>query len=871
MRAILAIARREFAAYFATPLALVFLIAFVSAAGALTFYAGGFLARRQADMTPFFAFHPWLFLALMPAIGMRLWAEERRSGTVELLMTLPVSAARAVAGKFIAAWLFAGLALALTFPMWLTVNWLGAPDNGVILASYAGSLLMAGAMLAVSSCASALTRNPVTAFILGIGFCLPLMAGGVEALTGALRGWLPAQAVNALASSSILTRFAAIMRGALDFRDVFYFASLGALFLFINAIAVEAGRQGGRAARRGALSVPLAVLLFFALNAVAANAGRQWRADLTQDGLYTLSGATRKVLAEISEPVTLRLYRSPALMAAAPALKIHAERIDGMLRNYRDLSGGGVIYEIVEPEPFSAEEDRAIAYRLRGFSVDRAGGQGYFGLAGTNAVDGLERIEFLDPRREDTLEYDLTSMIKRLAQPGKPKIGIIETLNMFGSQQARRPPWAILDIINQNYRVEALGGPLPALDGLDLLMIVHPRGLAPGDLYAIDQFALQGKPVLVFVDPLFETAVSASQQQPALESVSSNLEPLLSAWGVEFAAGKVAADRNMALRVTANAGRQRVVASYLPWLQAREANFNPADMASARLKLMRISSAGVISAKAGAATVFTPLIFTTPDSGVLDAAQALDRPNPNVFLEKFVSGGMALTLAARVTGAAVSAFPGGAPPPAEGPPPASARPHLAASAAPIHAVIVADADLLADDHVVNDAGQLISGNADFTLNLLDTLTGGADLAALRSRGMALRSFTRVEAMERSAEQLYQAREAALTGDLERSQNELQAMLARGAGDGGEAASLSREQRGLIDNLNGNIVDLRARLREVRAAGRAAIDTLETRVKLINLLGAPALLISAGLLLAALRRRRLAHYRAARAAESGAGR
>ncbi len=233
------IVRRELAAYFATPLAYVFLVAFVVAAGAMTFYVGGFFGRRQADLSPFFLFHPWLFLALIPAIGMRLWAEERRSGTIELLLTLPIATWQAVAGKFIAGWLFAGLALALTLPMWLSVAWLGAPDNGVILASYIGSFLLAGAMLAIASCVSALTRNQVIAFILAIGVCLLLMVSGVEAITSTLRAVLPAQAVDLLASSSMLTRFVTITKGVLDFRDMFYFVSMILLFLYINACVVE--------------------------------------------------------------------------------------------------------------------------------------------------------------------------------------------------------------------------------------------------------------------------------------------------------------------------------------------------------------------------------------------------------------------------------------------------------------------------------------------------------------------------------------------------------------------------------------------------------------------------------------------------------
>lgn len=624
----------------------------------------------------------------------------------------------------------------------------------------------------------------------------------------------------------------------------------------------------GDPARRAALAIPLAIVLFFALNVIVGVLGRSSRGDLTQDRLYTLSDVTRKTLAALDEPVTLRLYRSPGLVAAAPRLKIYAERVDEMLRTYRELSRGKVIYEVVEPEPFSPEEDRAIGYRLRGFNVDRSGAQGYFGLVGVNTLDGLERVEFLDPQREDSLEYDLTSIVRRLSQTRKPVIGILESLNMFGSQQLRRPPWAILDIINKAYSVRPVAtGASMSLDGVDLLLVVHPRGLAPRDLFAIDQFALSGKPVLVFVDPVYDAAASQAQQRPPLEMVSSNLGPLFDAWGVSMPADKVAGDRGMALRVTGMAGRQRVVASYLPWLQVREANFNREDMATARLKLMRITSAGALSAKAGATTKFSPLISTTGEAMLLDANEVLGRPNPNVFLEKFKAGATPLALAARISGPANTAYPEGQPPAAEGaeansaPAPAT----IVKSTNALHVAVVGDVDLLGDDHMVNGAGQFISNNADFVLNLVETLAGGADLAGLRGRGMTLRTFTRVEDMEKAAENLYHAREAALTADLEKSQQELQQMVARGAAEAGEVLTLTREQQDLLGKLNQKIVDLRRQLRDVRAAVRADIDALETRLKLVNILAVPVGLIVLGLLISLWRRARLSRYVAARKA------
>jgi ABC-2 type transport system permease protein len=239
MRVTLAIARRELTAYFSTPLAYVFLVAFVASAGAATFYFGGFMERRQADLTPFFDFHPWLYLVFIPAVGMRLWAEERRQGTSELLMTLPVTAWQAVLGKFLAAWAFVGIALALTFPIWISVNYLGAPDNGVILAGYVASLLMAGALVAVTSFASSLTNSQVIAFVFGVVASFLLLMSGLPLVLNLFTGWAPQYVVDLVASFSLLTHFDAIARGVLDMRSIVFFASLILLFLFLNRQVVE--------------------------------------------------------------------------------------------------------------------------------------------------------------------------------------------------------------------------------------------------------------------------------------------------------------------------------------------------------------------------------------------------------------------------------------------------------------------------------------------------------------------------------------------------------------------------------------------------------------------------------------------------------
>jgi ABC-2 type transport system permease protein len=231
--------RRELSGYFSTPVAWVFIVIFLVMAGVFTFYIGDFYDRGIADLDPFFTFHPWLYLFLVPAIAMRLWAEERRSGTVELLLTLPLTTWQAVLGKFLAAWLFVGLALLLTFPIWLTANYLGEPDNGVIVAGYVGSWLMAGGFLAIGSCMSALTRNQVVAFILSVVVCFAFLLSGLPMVMDLFSGWAPQALLDTVADFSFLAHFATISRGVIDLRDLVYFALVITAWLLANTILLE--------------------------------------------------------------------------------------------------------------------------------------------------------------------------------------------------------------------------------------------------------------------------------------------------------------------------------------------------------------------------------------------------------------------------------------------------------------------------------------------------------------------------------------------------------------------------------------------------------------------------------------------------------
>jgi len=240
MSPMFSIFKREFTSYFVTPVAYVFIVIFLLMTGVFTFYLGGFYESNQADLEPFFRFHPWLYLFLIPAISMRLWSDERKSGTIELLMTLPVSITDAVVGKYLAAWSFTAVALVLTFPMWITVNYLGNPDNAVIVASYIGSLIMAGGFLAIGSCISAFTKSQVIAFVISVVISFMFILSGFPMVLDLFQGWAPQAIIDAIASFSFLTHFTSIKKGVIDIRDIIYFSALIIFWLYVNIVVIEA-------------------------------------------------------------------------------------------------------------------------------------------------------------------------------------------------------------------------------------------------------------------------------------------------------------------------------------------------------------------------------------------------------------------------------------------------------------------------------------------------------------------------------------------------------------------------------------------------------------------------------------------------------
>ncbi|HVW91284.1 MAG TPA: Gldg family protein [Devosia sp.] len=614
------------------------------------------------------------------------------------------------------------------------------------------------------------------------------------------------------------------------------------------------------------LSIILAVLLFLAVNLFAGVKLEGPRLDLTDQALFTLSDSTKAVLASIDEPVTIRVYKTSRFIDAVPGLATHAAQVSELLSTFQQVSGGKVHVETIDVAPFSPEEDDALAHGLHGFNLNAQGERGYFGLVGTNTVDTVETIDFLDPARAAFLQYDLTRIVYRLVHPDEPQVAVIDGLSMFGAAAEGRQPWAILDVLAQDYSIKQVAQNATSIPpNTSVVLIAHPTQMSPAMQYAVDQYVLGGGTALVFVDPDAEASPPNMQNPNMPQNPASDLPALLGAWGVKVDPTKVVGDRKMALQTVGVSGNTRVVANYVPWLRVDGDAFSKDDPVTARLEVMRMSSAGAIETLPGATTKVTPLIQTTTDSMLIDQQLILGHPNPNQLLDDFKPSGQRQVLAARITGPAKTAFPDGPPKDADKPadpdappPPAPTGPQL--KTGNVNVILVSDSDMLADTHIVDEQGHPISSNGDFVLNAVDDLAGGKALIGLRGGGLANRPFTTIEAMQQKAENTYRSTEQQLTQQLQDAQQKLAQLQDPNAPDGSDPASASRTQD-TINDYNAKIVSLRRQLRDVQLALRSEIDQLETRIRVIDIALMPVLVILAALALALWRRYRLARYMA----------
>jgi len=593
---------------------------------------------------------------------------------------------------------------------------------------------------------------------------------------------------------------------------------------------------------------------------------RGMRIDLTQNRLYTLSPGTQQVIADLKEPVNLYFYFShDAAAKQSPLILPYATRVREFLEELAARSGGKIHLRIVDPQPFSDDEDRAAEFGLQALQAG-AGDPLYFGLTGTNSTDGRASIPSFQPDREEFLEYDVAKLINELGSPKKPVIGLMSSLSMQGQFNPMTgqmgEPWPILTQLQDLFTVRSLGTDVDHIDkDVDVLMLVHPKAWPAKTLYAIDQFVMRGGRVLLFVDP--NSGADTGGEDPsnplagAMADHSSNLAPLLSAWGVDYDPTKVIGDLELGLEVRTS--MQSPPIRHIGILGLGREDMDRKDVVTASLEKINLATVGALAAHAGAKTTFAPLLLSSTSAAPIPAQRFNALTDPSSLRDGFKPTGVRYAIAARITGPVESAFPQGRPPDpkaAAGPPLA----HTPKSTAPANIVIVADTDLLMDYMWVQTrelfgqrVAQAFASNGDFIANILDNLSGTNAMISIRGRASFSRPFERVEALRRQADDRLRGKALELQAELQQTETKLTELQSKR----NDQASLvlSPEQEAELKRFTTEKARVRKELRETQRGLDVDINRLDSWLKVINIAIAPLCVAAAGVIILGLRRRR----------------
>ena len=826
------VTKNELIRYFTSPLAYVYLIAFLLLNGSFAIYFGNFFDRGQASLLPMFSYQPWLYLLFLPGISMRLWSEEFRTKTIVQIMTMPVSTANLVWGKFFASWIFSGLALLLTFPFWITVNLLGSPDNSVIAVSYIGSWILAGCMLAISQTMSALTKNQVIALVLAVIANLLFMLSGLEYVLSFFRLFAPLSIVDMIASFSFETHFFTISRGLVEARDIIFFASIILLFNFTTVIIVSF-RTAGTASflkstsRNYYLLVFLFLLLgFIGLNLIANNLTRSVQYDFTEEKIFTLTDTTRKTLKNLPEPITVKLYYTDELGRRNPSFRLMFDQIRIMLKQYEALSDGKLNYAVYNPEPFSKAEDHAISRGLKAIPLIDINQPAYFGLTVSNSIDDFSAIPFLALERQNLLEQDLTETIYQLHHR-KKNIGIISTLPIFDTviQNVATSRWEIINQLEKFYNVKSLSNAEDISDELDALIIIHPRDFSQDMIEAIRNYSYGGGKVMVFLD--VATDAQRTFAPVTEEFKSSDLGGLDKDWGFQFNKNAVVADLDNSLTVqlgkdSANPNyTQDLLQFYIPF-----EDINHMMPETKNLKQFLVSSASALSPSDSQDILFIPLLKSSINSAAVSAEWAQKNLDPNQLLRKFKKDNYTKIIAVHI----VSKSP----------------------QRPFEVIAVADTDLLYDNFwaktITMQDGNLIIpifDNANFVLNSLDILTGEDSLIELRGKSAKERKFGGIENLRKQARQNFKIKEQEILDRIEHTKEGLTEIWGKKNFEGRD--NFTPDELAIIANIRKKLDSQRQELRNIGKDLNTEINKIDTKVKFFNIYAVP-LAIIAGIIL-----------------------
>ena len=617
------------------------------------------------------------------------------------------------------------------------------------------------------------------------------------------------------------------------------------------------------------------IILFISINTLSNQLFSGARLDLTENNLYTLNEGTFKVLETIKEPITLRLFFSDNLSRDIAPMREYGQRVRELIEEYVVRSNGLIRLERIDPEPFTNNEDLAILYGLQGMQVSQSGEKFYFGLVATNSTDDVSIIPFFEQNRETYLEYDLTRIVNDLANPKKKKLGLITTLPINGGlaypdapASEYVAPWEIYNRLSEVFEIVTIPKNISKIsDDIDLLMVVHPKGISSETKYAIDQYVLTGKGALFFVDPYSEVERNALPIKDRRTYIpGSNLNTLFSSYGAYVEPGMIVGDRILGRKVTIGRSQNSRVVSYVLWLALDKNSMNPNNPITNELESILTNTAGGIRRSKDAKSKFEILYSSYDDSMFIERFKIQFRPDPALLLSEFISDNTNKPLAISLTGEFISAYINGPPKLDDGSDPENNPYHLKGTNNG-NILIFADTDILSNsiwtqkqDNYGKEVFTAIADNGSLVINSVEYLSGGGELIALRTRGTSNRPFIVVEELQKKAETAYRETEKSLQNDLKVTENKLRD-LQRGASIATQegAPILSKEQADTLKQFKDKIINIRKELRDVQRDLRVDIEKLGLMLKLYNIWVMPLLVVLSSVLVFIARRRKRVNH------------
>ncbi len=872
---IFAVFKKEFSALTGTVTAWVFLSMFLLLSSFFTFMVSDILETGQADLAPFFHWMPWLFLFVIPALAMPLWSEERRTGTLELSLSYPVSLLELVTGKFLAGMSLLLIALLLTIGTPVTIAKLGEPDFNAILCGYVGAFMAGTIFLSVSCFCSALTRSQTASFLFSVLLCGLLLLTGSDAISNYTAQYLPNWLCTGIEKFSLIPHYQAFQRGLLDTGEIAYAILTTGLFLFLTAAALRFSTSGiGGLFLPGALTnlytwkqiarlttgVLTALWLYFCL--IYTSEVFSARFDLTADKAYSLTPLSKEFAANLQKEKTveIRLYVSRAEEERYRQLEQYAERVEWLLREMAKNSNGRIRLSVIPLEQWSNDEELARMDGLQPLVKQETGERFYLGITISCGANVLP-LNNLIPEREDLLEYEVIRTIRSVTRTKKQQIGVISPLTIVPDPNGRNTsaPLHFAQGLADDYELREIAyntnNPIP--EDIDALLVFHPVKIPENTLYAIDQFIMRGGKVIAFIDPRLLHRLSGNPVEQQ-ERLSSDLALLTQAWGVDFDSTKTVGDMDYKFIPKALNGEMRV----LPRLLSIPAGgINPeTPMTSGQLSGIHLYHPGALIVRNPRTGItYTPLVHSSVNAGLFDrnlgdedVVLLFSKPGAEKDYKKDLPEELPLVL--HMAGSFPSAFKT-----APATFSAAGAKHFSASKGEPEVVLFADSDMLFRDAIVrveldaNRQQREISNNDNMTLllNVLEHLSGESNLAQLRTRKKMSRPLTKLQEERAKIEEEYTERinkEARSYQEYNRLAEQIRQKIVRF----GNRANLTEQEKVILGDQIRREEQFKRKVQESNSRLKERLKEITNRAKLVNIALLPALVLLFGLLLAVLK-------------------